>query len=186
MKKEDYINKLIKDQGYKSYLEIGIYDAYNYDKIVCDHKTGIDPILQVNREGLVEATSDKFFKNNDAVFDVIFIDGDHTSEQVRKDINNACRSLSYNGAIVIHDTYPHNEEMQEVPRKVKHWTGDCWRAVVGFIQKYPDVITLTHKCDYGLTIIFPNGKKPRAKYEVDMDYKHFEKDKDILLNVVRD
>ena len=185
MTKEEIINQLIEDNGYTAYLEIGYGDGYCFNQIECESKVAVDPNIN-GTPGVMCLSSDELFAGEMWPVDIVFIDGLHHAEQVRKDINNACKHLSETGAIILHDTYPHSEEMQEVPRKVKNWTGDCWRAAVGFIAKYPNVVVRTHKCDYGLTIIFPAGMKPRAKYESDMSYQEFDKKRDILLNVVRD
>jgi hypothetical protein len=70
-------------------------------------------------------------------YDLIFIDGLHTAEQVKKDFENALKILSPNGFIVLHDCNPLKEEHTIVPRPTKtgHWNGDVYKFAVG-IQKH--------------------------------------------------
>lgn len=177
MDKSNYINSIIKEKGYKNYLEIGSGDNYNFDQIKCSHKIGVDPKHNMD--------SDTFFKQNIEFFDCIFIDGLHHAEQVRKDITNSLRCLTKDGVIILHDTLPHNKEMQEVPRKQKVWTGDCWKAAVGFKKSFPDVEFYTHRADYGLSVLYPNGKKTKKHFDkIEMPFEEFKENEVELLNVI--
>ena len=53
----------------------------------------------------IKAFSDDFFASNTQTFDAIFIDGDHSYEQVRKDTENALRVLKPGGILIWHDVY---------------------------------------------------------------------------------
>lgn len=57
-------------------------------------------------------SSDEFFKSIELPEPaaLVFIDGDHVYEQVRKDFVNALSVLSKDGYIFMHDTAPPNEE----------------------------------------------------------------------------
>lgn len=188
MTKEEIINDLIRENGYTKYLEIGYGHGTNFNAIKCDHKVAVDPEPAVpDHDGCIITTSDKFFKTNEQIFDLIFVDGLHHADQVRKDIINASKHLSKVGMIVLHDMCPTNKEMQEVPRTVKHWTGDCWRAMVGFRKKYPDVLSWVHDHDYGVGVIVPNGRKFAGKFEdTETSYDEFNKDRVTLLGIVND
>ena len=48
-------------------------------------------------------TSDKFFQKNQKNFDLIYIDGDHSSHQVKIDINNSWNSLKSGGFLILDD-----------------------------------------------------------------------------------
>jgi hypothetical protein len=87
MKYTEIINQHIKP-GMK-YLEIGIYDGFNYKNIKADIKVGVDPSPIYLDETIQLVTSDEFFATNRVKFDIIFIDGLHSNEQVRLDIQNA-------------------------------------------------------------------------------------------------
>ena len=48
-------------------------------------------------------TSDEYFSKFKDKFDIIFIDGLHHYEQVKKDIFNSLEILNSNGIILMHD-----------------------------------------------------------------------------------
>jgi predicted O-methyltransferase YrrM len=54
----------------------------------------------------VKTTSDKFFQTNTQMFDFIYIDGDHTEDQVFRDGANALEFLK-EGGIIAFDDYAH-------------------------------------------------------------------------------
>jgi len=164
--KHEIIQQLITEKKYKRYLEIGVGNGSNFRKIRAEEKTGVDPDLPstfTDRGGnfLFKGTSDDFFAQlpEGSKFDIIFIDGLHHAEQVEKDIIASWGVLKKTGMIVIHDVKPYTKEMQEVPRKQDQWTGDVWRAYLGFTEKYPKI-----KCEmlpekYGLGTIIKDGHK---------------------------
>lgn len=179
-KKTEIINKMIAEIGYKSYLEIGYGIGTNFNAVVCDNKISVDP----EADGAThKQISDDFFKENTQTFDLIFIDGLHHADQCRKDIVNAMKCLSDDGAILVHDINPADEAMQIVPRQQREWTGDVWRTWVGFKAKYPDIETTVFDEPYGLGCILPKGKKVRAHFEdTEMLYQEFEEKKEELLH----
>lgn len=179
--KHEIINRIIQEVEAKSYLEIGYGNGANFDKIECEYKLACDP--QTINPDAQKITSDEFFKAFQSDLDVVFIDGLHHAEQVRKDIVNSMKCNAK--AIILHDTIPHSKEMQEVPRNSKQWTGDCWRAAVGFIQSYPDVNVVTYRADFGLTVIYPAGKKVKKHFEnKEMTYEEFKAKEVQLLNII--
>lgn len=181
MDKSVIINKIIESVKGESYLEIGYGNGHNFKQIKAKDKIGIDP--NTKDKLVLKLESDDFFKDNNVCYDVVFIDGLHHAEQVRKDIINAMKCNAK--AIILHDTIPPSENHQIVPRKQTSWTGDVWRAVVGFKQSYPDVKIETYRADYGLTVIYPEGKKVKKHFEnKDMSYSEFKADEIELLNII--
>lgn len=147
----DIINRLIRDNGYKTYLEIGVYHKPgNFDKIKCLNKTGVDPDPKVG--ATFKLTSDKFFAQNKKKFDIIFIDGLHHEEQVLRDVENSLQALAPNGTIVLHDCNPTTEAMQLVPRMQGEWTGDVWKAWVK-LRSRADLSMFVFDIDYGVGVI---------------------------------
>lgn len=136
MTRTDIINHLIKKNGYKSYLEIGVRNLNdNFNLIECELKTGVDP--DKNAKATHEMTSDLFFAANQWNYDIIFIDGLHHAEQVLKDLFNSIRILNKGGTIVCHDMNPPTEANQIIPFEaagIMNWTGDCWKAWVELRQ----------------------------------------------------
>jgi len=181
--KAEIINKIIQEVGAISYLEIGYGNGANFNLIKCENKLSCDPEVKSKDPRVLKESSDDFFEHNNIELEVVFIDGLHHADQARKDISNALKCNAK--AIILHDTIPHDKEMQEVPRHRKVWTGDCWRAVVGFIQSYPDVNVVTYRADFGLTVIYPEGKKTRKYFEnLEMTYEEFKANEVELLNII--
>lgn len=127
----ELLNALASKYSLNNYLEIGVHNPHNnFYKINCRNKTGVDP--QSSGNGVRSMTSDDYFaaiENNDPkpVFDLGFIDGLHTKEQVKRDFENLLKYLSDDGFIVIHDVLPENEKGTRVPRKTKQWWGDVYK-----------------------------------------------------------
>ena len=73
-----------------------------------DVKKKLSPYKNVK---LYSGTTDSFFASNNEQFDVVFIDADHSYEQVKIDFHNSVKALSKNGFIILHDTDPENEKL---------------------------------------------------------------------------
>ncbi len=144
----DVIVALAENMRAASYLEIGCNDDVNFDQIPVARKIGVDPA----RGGTHRMTSDDFFASNLQQFDLIFVDGLHTYEQVKKDIWNSLNCLSPCGAVVVHDMLPPNWRIQHVPRISYLWTGDVWKAAFEFsLVDGIDVRVVV--ADYGVGVI---------------------------------
>lgn len=161
-KRTDLLNLLAERYGLKRYLEIGLQDrTQNFDKIICEYKLSIDP--DPNSHASFCMTSDEFFNlgtnqlyiddETKTTFDLIFIDGLHHADQVKKDFRNALKILSPNGFIVLHDCNPEKEEHTIVPRPTErgHWNGDVYRFALfltyphdGFNRPY--VVDIDNGC----------------------------------------
>ena len=148
MTRNRIVQHLINKNGYKSYLEIGVEYGQTFTKILCPKKVGVEPYV----DGWLKMTSDEFFAQNKDAFDVVFIDGLHEKEQVEKDIRSSLKILNPNGSVVIHDCNPTSESMQKVPREQLEWTGDVWKAFVGF-REYSDLEMYVVDTDYGCGVI---------------------------------
>ena len=144
----DLIEYLIKKNNYTNYLEIGCDQNQLFSKVIIDNKIGVDPVSGGN----IRKTSDEFFKENNGKFDIVFIDGLHTYEQVKKDILNSVNCLNENGIILVHDCMPDSLGKQAVPRYKMQWNGDVWKAIVDLRQK-EDLDIYTCEMDQGIGII---------------------------------
>ena len=129
-------------------MEIGCFENENFDKINIESKTGVDPVSG----GTVRDTSDNFFLKNQIFYDIIFIDGLHIYNQVRKDIANSLKFLKPNGIIILHDCLPLKIRDQMVPRSHEHWNGDTWKALVE-VRTLENVDTYTILADNGLGVV---------------------------------
>jgi hypothetical protein len=177
MTRTEIINKFIQENGFTSYLEIGIGDGSNFKAIQCKVKRGCDPQVKETEEIMV-ATSDNFFLTlnefkPDFKFDLIFIDGLHHADQVERDIINSWNCLTPKGVILIHDVKPHNEEMTLVPRQSKQWTGDIFRTWLGFLQKYPKVKTDFIDEEFGVGVIYKSRHKVTSGFISDITFADY-------------
>lgn len=144
----DLINYLIKKNNYSNYLEIGCDENQLFSKVQIKNKIGVDPVSGGN----IRKTSDDFFLNNNKKFDIVFIDGLHEYQQVKKDIINSVNCLNEDGLILIHDCMPKSLDEQAVPRFKMNWNGDVWKAIVD-IRQQANLDTFTCEIDEGIGII---------------------------------
>ena len=115
--RSEIIQNIINKKNYESYLEIGCFSNELFNQIKIQNKTGVDPVSGGN----IKATSDEFFKKNTNKFDIIFIDGLHHYDQVKKDIENSIKFLNERGIILLHDCLPSKVYDQAVPRCTYNW-----------------------------------------------------------------
>lgn len=180
----DVINHLISKNGYNRYLEIGVQDANsNYNKIQAGYKQAVDP-MQRNLEHFV-GTSDAYFAQLSAedMFDIIFIDGLHHSDQVVRDIDNSLAHLIEGGAIVVHDCLPQTQQQQLRFDNGGAWTGDVWKAIVEFKTKRSDLKIRVIDHDWGCGIINRSSNEPLITVDT-LDWNLFETRRDEILSVI--
>lgn len=185
MTRTSLINQFIARQGYRSYLEIGLGDGAHFRAVHCAEKESVDP--EPSRSPTHPLTSDEFFARNRRRYDLIFIDGLHHCDTVARDLRHALAALTPGGMVVCHDLNPTTEVMQAVPRQTRDWTGDCWKAWVRLRQEHPGLPALVADTDYGVGIIFPEGKyrsPPAAAAGADLSWEDFARNRRQWLNLV--
>lgn len=172
----ELLNYLAAKYGLKRYLEIGVQNKdSNFNRIICESKTGVDPDPEAKAHLVM--TSDAFFDhytkgepdlNADALrltFDLVFIDGLHHAEQVKKDVDNALNCLNPGGFIVLHDCLPVEEKHAKVPRESKVWNGDTYRFIFDMVYNYRPLKFCIVDIDHGCGVIQgPGAKQSEAPY----------------------
>ncbi len=155
------INSYIERFGYKAYLEIGCgfsgkTHTNAFDRVRCEKKTSVDP----NHPSDYQMTSDKFFEQCDSTYDIIFIDGLHTAEQVLIDVDNALKHLAPNGHILLHDCNPIEEIVQLRHPKTDNevWCGDVWKAMAKMRMSRDDLSPHVIDRDFGVGVIHKGGQ----------------------------
>ena len=136
------------------YLEIGVWQGYNLERINASSKTGVDPepkcwtFFQTGTR-LFRETSDHFFGRNHSPnhYSLVFIDGLHDAIQVYRDLKNSMRVLTHDGAIVLDDVWPENslaskrwtdltpEEKYEVSKHSFTWRGDVYKVLLFLVNE---------------------------------------------------
>ncbi|HTV97584.1 MAG TPA: class I SAM-dependent methyltransferase [Steroidobacteraceae bacterium] len=145
------VNLLLAKRPHGKYLEIGCAGNEMFDSVIAMHKTGVDPA----RGGTVRLTSDEFFRSDDGTrYDVIFIDGLHTYQQVRRDVINSLSRLAKGGWIALHDMLPRDWLEEHVPRISDTWTGDVWKMAFELSQSV-DIDFRIIKVDMGVGVLRP-------------------------------
>ena len=181
------INHLINKYSLNSYLEIGVRDGRNYDKILLKNKTGVDPCPTKDINGLHKLTSDDFFKINKTKFDLIFIDGLHLEQQVDKDIEECLKILSDGGFIIMHDCNPptefHQREVYEIDGKFPPWNGTVWKSFAKLRTSNVNLELCCVDCDWGVGII---RKKKQSTFEFSgsLSFKFLNNNRKKLLNLI--
>ena len=178
-------NHLIFLNGYRSYLEIGVRrKASMFDEILCPERTGVDPDPAANAD--FQMTSDAFFAATDARFDIVFIDGNHTGEQVTRDILNALDHLEPGGVILLHDMNPptafHARRDYQVNGRFPSWIGTAWRGFAALRRTRCDLEMCVVATDWGVGIVRPGRQ---ALYTgACMDYSDLAADRRRMLNLI--
>ena len=178
----DLIEYLINKYKYSDYLEIGCDQDQLFSKVKIKNKTGVDP----TNGGNIRKTSDEFFKENKKKFDIIFIDGLHTYNQVKKDILNSINCLKDEGIVLVHDCMPDSLSKQAVPRYRMSWNGDVWKAIVDLRQN-ENLEIYTCKIDQGIGVIKKKRNSSILKIEKnikDLKFKDYYKNYEKYLRVV--
>ena len=176
MKRFDLINKLISDNKFKNYLEIGVcHPEECFNKINCENKDSVDPGYENPHNPVkYKMTSDDFFNwlnkldGPNKRYDVIFIDGLHLSWQVKNDIENSLKYLNDDGYIILHDcnppdifyareNYATTEYGSCIPGdNIFNWNGTVWKAIYDIRANKKDLHCCTIDTDYGLGVIRKN------------------------------
>jgi hypothetical protein len=175
------LNELIRTFGYKSYLEIGCANDWNFNQIQAQTKVGVEPHPQ--HGGTHKMTSDEFFATHDMKFDLIFIDGLHISDQVDKDIVNSLKCLNDNGTIVMHDCNPAVEEAQRQYVVISDWNGDTWKSFVK-ARGFEDVDAATGDFDHGCGVLrVRKNADPIKVADTDLHWDELVKNRQRWLNL---
>lgn len=179
--RSDIIKTLIKNNKYTKYLEIGVRDNKNFNRITTPHKDGVDPAGKCN----YKMTSDEFFKKipEDQMYDIVFIDGLHIKDQVLRDVENSLKHLLPGGSIVLHDCSPLKPE--HATNKYKGygtWNGTVWEAFAHLRMTRPDLSMWTVNEDCGCGIIKVGSQELYPKSE--LTFNLLDKNRTKLLNLI--
>jgi len=186
MTRVDIMNNFVAARGYTSYLEIGVSRGESLRGVKCRTKVGVDP--DPRSAATVVKTSDDFFTGNRDTFDIVFIDGLHTSGQAWRDIRNSLAAIRPDGVVVLHDCLPPTPHAASPDPHGGEWCGDVYRAVAWYFSMSP-YLCYTIDADYGVGVIdtrhaargfraFPGDKM------LDLTYDDFVKGRESIMHVV--
>lgn len=219
MDRVEVIQAIIDRTHATEYLEIGVETGLSFVPLRVDSRTGVDPALEWRRRRSLarraggklvgkpsvkvhQRTSDDFFSRLDRrrKFDVIFVDGLHTYEQVVKDVSNSLDHLTSGGVIVLHDCNPPTEASAHPARDCAHaeslglpgwtgaWCGDVWKAVCHLRSQRDDLRVFVLDCDtVGVGIVTVGDNDTRLAFsqsELDaMTFADLDADRTNLLDL---
>jgi len=189
IKRYDIINYLIEKYKLINYLEIGVFKGENIREVKTPHKDGVDPGVEgyTPPEVNYPMTSDSFFElikgHDDIKYDIIFIDGLHHADQVKKDIKNALNHIVKDGFILLHDCNPVSYEAQLVPRQTIAWNGDVWKAFVDFKTHYPMMKCSVVDTDFGVGVIKVGERVCTLQANI-WEWDYFNSNRKQLLNLI--
>tara|TARA_Y100000034_G_C6742217_1_gene329426 strand:+ start:58 stop:732 length:675 start_codon:yes stop_codon:yes gene_type:complete len=189
----DIINYLIEKNNYVNYLEIGVRAPQAcFNRIIAEHKDGVDPVPLGRGEVNYPITSDEFFdfiKDHDIKYDIIFVDGLHVYEQAKKDVLNSLNHLTDNGSIIMHDCNPPSmwhQRPAEAYDGSGEWNGTAWKAYVELRCFRKDLSMSVIDTDYGVGVI-QFGKQEIWKiddYKKCIEYEYLDNNRKRLLNLI--
>lgn len=154
------INTLLRGRPETKYLEIGLDFGRTFADVRAAARVGVDPVPKFNLSRLPPGatahaqTSDEFFAEVDqqATFDVIFLDGLHEWGQTYRDFVNSLNHLKNRGFVVIDDVVPidsfaaipdqraaYETRLRESGQRVRAWQGDVFRALKKIADQHPEV-----------------------------------------------
>ena len=142
-----------------TYVEIGVFLGECLAQVapLCEQAHGVDVSFarvkhDVGRARLWEVPSDEFFARYDGPApDVVFVDGDHTYEQARRDAHNALAILAPQGVLFLHDSWPVFRAAAQpllcggVHRVVEELKADA-SLEVATIHRWPGLSLVTRRC----------------------------------------
>lgn len=159
MKRSDVINSFLEFFEMPTYLEIGVSKGETFRRVRAARKVAVDPVFRFDVDvwrdeaphcEFHQITSDLYFEavadRNDR-FDLIYLDGLHTSSQTLRDLINAFSFVKETSIIIVDDIWPSsfaasiadyeifNRVRRAEKRKEMSWMGDVYR-LVPFIEAF--------------------------------------------------
>lgn len=147
-----------------SYLELGVRDNINFDKIHAKIKMSVD----INGDAMFNGTTDEYFASltPESKFDIIFIDACHDYEYVLRDFNNSVDHATQ--WILIHDMIP-----PSVKYTAPKFCSDSYK-ILYYMLKEEQFEIYPMDNNFGLTLIrMPAKKISPHDYYTTISYDEF-------------
>lgn len=143
---------MLKNNSESKYLEIGVEYGFTFEGVKAKYKYAVDPnpkFVANKKMKMFQMDSNKFFASltKDELFDVIFLDGLHVSEQLLYDFCNSIMHIREDSWILIDDVIPRDTisaiEDQKKSLSLRKqtgkyggtWHGDCYK-ILPILKKY--------------------------------------------------
>ena len=185
------------------YLELGVDTGVVFLHVRAHRKVGVDPVGRVPRwkwllhpntllrGSFFRATSDRFFDAlaQEASFEVIFVDGDHSFAQSRRDVERALDHLAEDGVVLVHDCNPPSAAAaspDSADSAGGPWCGEVWRTIVELRATRAELEIETLDVDFGIAVI-RRGRAAPLELEAtvaELEYADLDRDRARLLGLV--
>ncbi len=186
MYRYDVINFIADKINAKYYLEIGIQGGVCFQNIKVPFKLWVDPSPAFKNTSIVEDISDNFFARaikEKMRFDLIFIDGLHTYEQVKRDFENALKVLNKWWVIIFHDMNPTDAERARSFADGGLWNGDCYKLAIDLYNQWYDFSTVE---DDQWCLIFKSSNPIRVPtITFELSYETLDSNRQTILNLIQ-
>ncbi len=155
----DFIAELAKTLRPDVYVELGLYQAELFNRVVPWVKRAFGVDIDPATEGFVRKTPNvrylhgitselaSVIEAEGVGIDMLFIDADHSAEAVLNDFRMFFPLVNPHGTILMHDTHPGNARLIE-----PGWCGDAYRAVEELQKDTSEYEMVTIPRSPGLTI----------------------------------
>lgn len=187
-----FINDLIHDLNYSSYLELGVSVGDSWIEIFCENKNGVDfdSNVQLNFPEIICSTTDKYFETlTDETFNLVYVDAKHEKYQVCTEFYNIFPRLTDNGIIIFHDINP-----PDIRSVLPTNAGNVYEFWIELTKNFPNNTKtfISESNDYNLSendtigIFFKNGLTTipnKSDFGVmDYSYEYFDKNREVYIN----
>ena len=159
--KGDFSEELLRKFNPKKLLLVDPWIAYNdliyqkswygntlhsnqniQDQYFLDVNKRFEKHILENKIELHRKTSDEFFLGNKSIFDLIYIDGNHLFEFVKKDVENSLKFINNDGLIVLDDYGLKGWWLDGITKAVKYYEK---RKIIKIISRH-NIFNYHHQC----------------------------------------
>jgi len=159
--KGDFSEELLRKFNPKKLLLVDPWIAYNdliyqkswygntlhsnqniQDQYFLDVNKRFEKDILENKIELHRKTSDEFFLGNKSIFDLIYIDGNHLFEFVKKDVENSLKFINNDGLIVLDDYGLKGWWLDGITKAVKYYEK---RKIIKIISRH-NIFNYHHQC----------------------------------------
>ena len=159
--KGDFSEELLRKFNPKKLLLVDPWIAYNdliyqkswygntlhsnqniQDQYFLDVNKRFEKDILENKIELHRKTSDEFFLGNKSIFDLIYIDGNHLFEFVKKDVENSLKFINNDGLIVLDDYGLKGWWLDGITKAVKYYEK---KKIIKIISRH-NIFNYHHQC----------------------------------------
>ena len=159
--KGDFSEQLLRKFNPKKLLLVDPWIAYNdliyqkswygntlhsnqniQDQYFLDVNKRFEKDILENKIELHRKTSDEFFLGNKSIFDLIYIDGNHLFEFVKKDVENSLKFINNDGLIVLDDYGLKGWWLDGITKAVKYYEK---KKIIKIVSRH-NIFNYHHQC----------------------------------------